>query len=128
MPSHAPEHAPLTLGRVIQYAFTPGSAATAATFPQLLTVVHIARLALALVFGVACGALHLEGGVYLLSFAILASMGVHAHVTLLLRADGDSYGPNALLQEGLLPCLACFTLTWATLSTVTSATPTAAGV
>ncbi|XP_073037640.1 uncharacterized protein [Primulina eburnea] len=80
---------------------------------QLADVLHWIRQALALIFGLLCGAIPLVGGIWFLLFVALSTGIIYAYYAIVLKIDEEEFGGHgALLQEGLFASVSLFLLAW----------------
>ncbi|KAJ9517487.1 hypothetical protein QJQ45_024940, partial [Haematococcus lacustris] len=80
---------------------------------QLTKLVFFAKLALAVVYGVASGVLPLHGWPCLAGFGLLSYITPFLIYNSILQLDPEEFGGHAeLLNEGQMPALGAFLLSW----------------
>ena len=93
-------------------ALAPRSRPSKESFPELLDVLRVFRLAAGLAAGVVCGLLLLTGWSGFVLYAAIALGGAYVYYTTYVEADVESYGAQALLMEGTQAGLAVCILSW----------------
>jgi hypothetical protein len=102
----------------VKRACIPRSRPTKASFPELLTVLLVLRLAAGLAVGVLAGLSAATGWSGFLLYGAVGVLGVYGYAAVYLEADSDSFG-QSLLTEGAQQGLALMVLTWTLLYQVT---------